>query len=255
MRVLKRHSSESDASGGDDGDTATGTTGTTETTTTTTETSRAGWMPRFLRSRGTTDRAAVAEPTAPPGAETAEPATRPVPARPGWRERFSRTTTVPVTVPKRSIRRTATVPARRVEPAATQPRGNPAAALAVLAGGALAVVGLVALIRAGVDDTWFRPEVEVLGANHTAMLAAVEIGIGAVLLLVGILGSRVLVGMAGIAAALVGTAVAVEPQELSRLAVESWWASVLAAGGVVLALAALYTPRPRVRRDTVIDVR
>jgi hypothetical protein len=250
MRVLKRHSDEGDASAGDggrgDGAAASDggeTTRTTETTETTTGSRRPGLADRFGWSRrATTEQAAVTEP-----AEAAP--------RRSLRERFGRTTTVPVTVPKRSLRRTATLPGRRVEPAADRTRWNPAAVLAVVAGAALAVVGLVAVIRTGLDDTWFRPEVEVLGANHTPLLGAAEIGIGVVLLLIGLLGNRALVGLAGIAAALVGTAVAVEPEELSRVAVESWWAAVLAAAGVVLALAALYAPRPRLRRDTVIDVR
>jgi hypothetical protein len=174
--------------------------------------------------------------------------------RPGFRQRFRRSTTVPVTVPRRSIRRTARIPGRRVEQASGT-TWDLAPILAIGAGAALAVVGIVTVIRTGINDTWFRPTVEVLDANHTPLLGAIEIGAGALLLLLGLAGSRLLVAVAGIAGALLGTAAAVEPEELSReLAIESWWAWTLAAAGVVLTLVALYEPRSRARGDTVIDV-
>lgn len=243
MRVLKRHSDEDTSA---DGNGTTETTDTTEAmeTTETTESRRPRLSERLSRARQTTT--TEGEPTA---EQTGGPA---------WRQRFRRNVTVPMTVPRRAVRRTVTVPARRVEPAVQESsRWSVAPILAVLAGAALAVIGTVALIRAGVNETWFRPRTEVLDANHTPLLGAVEIGVGALLILLGLAGSRILVAMAGIAGALVATAAAVEPEELGReLAIESWWAWVLAGAGVVLTLAALYEPRVRARRrDTVIDVR
>lgn len=178
------------------------------------------------------------------------------PRRP-FRERFRRTTTVPVTVPTRSVRRTVTIPSRRVvDPSTAGPAWDLSSIAAVVLGGALAVVGIVVLIRTGLDETWFSPEVEVLDADHTALLGGIEIGAGALLMLLGLAGSRILVAMAGIASALVATAAAVEPEELAReLAIESWWAWVLAGAGVVLTLLALQEPRTRPRPGTVIDVR
>lgn len=247
MRVLKRRSDEGDVSA--DGE---GTTTETSETTEVSETRRP-----TLRERLTGPRTAAATTTTTTGepAPTVEQPATEAP-RHNWRQRFRRDVTVPVTVPRRAIRRTVTVPARRVEPATREPAWDLASILAVLAGGALAVVGIVAVIRTGLDESWFRPRTEVLRANHTPLLGALEIGAGALLILLGLAGSRILVAMAGIAGALVCTAAAVEPEELTReLALEPWWAWVLAGAGVALTLAALYEPRAHARRgDTVIEV-
>lgn len=236
MRVLRRHSDEDNPSV--DGDHTAETTETRETTETT-ESRRPRLSERFSRTRRTDT-----EPQ-PPVDEQGGPA---------WRQRFRRNVTVPVTVPRRAVRQTVTVPGRRVDPVVEERKWNLASILAVAAGGALAVVGIIALMRTGVNETWFRPRTEVLDANHTPLLGALEIGVGAVLILLGLIGSRVLIAMAGIAGALACTVAAVEPDELSRLAIEPWWATVLAATGVVLTLSAIYKPSPRIRRDAVIDV-
>jgi hypothetical protein len=178
------------------------------------------------------------------------------PAQPGRFQRFRRTATVPLTVPRRAVRRTVTVPGRRVETTTAERAWSPAAILATIAGAGLAVVGIITLIRTGVNETWYRPVTEVLDANHTPFLGAIEVGVGVLLLLLGLSGSRFLVAAAGIAGALLATAAAVEPEELTReLAIERWWAWALAAAGVVLTLAAIYEPRAKGRGDTVIDVR
>lgn len=220
MRVLKRHSDHDEAAVGD-GDVA--------------ETERP------VNRRVVADEPTVEQDT--------------VQSRPGFLDRFRRTETVPVTVPRGAVRRTVTVPGRQLEKVTHRPSWNLASVVAVAAGAALAVVGVVALIRTGINDTWFRPVEQVLDANHTPLLGAIEVGAGVLLVLLGIAGSRFLVAVAGIAGALLATAAAVEPEELSReLAMESWWAWVLAGVGVLLALVALYEPRP-VHHDAVIDVR
>jgi hypothetical protein len=125
--------------------------------------------------------------------------------------------------------------------------------LGIAAGAALAVVGSVAVLRTGIDGTWFRPRVEVLDADHTALLGALEIGAGLLLLLAGLMGSRLAVAILGLAMALGATAMAIEPEELQReLAIERWCAWTLAAAGAVLTLAALQAPRER--RKTLVDV-
>jgi hypothetical protein len=146
-----------------------------------------------------------------------------------------------------------TVPSRSVERTTAWPSVRLGSLVAIAAGAALAVVGSVALLRTGIDGTWFRPRVEVLDADHTALLGALEIGAGLLLLLVGLTGSRVPVAILGLAMALGATAMAIEPEELQReLAIERWWAWTLAVAGVVLTLAALQAPRER--RTTVVDV-
>jgi hypothetical protein len=146
-----------------------------------------------------------------------------------------------------------TVPSRSVERTSAWPSVGLGPLLAISTGAALAVVGSVALVRTGIDATWFRPQVEVLDADHTALLGALEIAAGLLLLLAGLTGSRVPVAILGLAMALGATALAIEPEELQReLAIERWWAWTLAAAGVVLTLAALQAPRER--RKAVVDV-
>jgi hypothetical protein len=168
---------------------------------------------------------------------------------------YRRTVTVPMTVPERSVttRRTMRIPSRRLEQTSAGPVWNPASILAIAAGGALAVVGVVALMRAGINDTWFQPQVEVLDADHTALLGLIEVGAGVLVLLLGLIGSRVLIAMAGIAGSLVATAAAVAPEDVAReLAIESWWAWTLAGVAVLLTLVALQPAKAR--QTTLVDV-
>jgi hypothetical protein len=164
-----------------------------------------------------------------------------------------RTVTVPMTVPERSVKRTAILPSRSIGRSSAGPRLSLGPLLAIAAGAALAVVGSVVLIRTGIDGTWFRPRVEVLDADHTALLGALEVGVGLVLLLAGATGSRALVAILGLSMAIGATAIAIEPAELQReLAIEQWWAWTLAGVGAVLTLAAVQAPLQR--RRAVVDV-
>jgi hypothetical protein len=187
---------------------------------------------------------------------TTEPAPT-SPATPGdgtpARSRWRRTVTVPVTVPQRAVRRTVTVPSRAVDHVAASPGLSLGSLVAIAAGAALAVAGAVAMLRAGADDTWYRPRVEVLDADHTALLGAVELGAGILLLLAGLLRVRVLVAVLGLAMAVSATAAAIDPAELQReLAIERWWAWTLVGVGVVLTLASLQVPRER--HEAVVDL-
>lgn len=175
---------------------------------------------------------------------------RQAPTRNRWGRK---TVTVPVTVPERSVRRTMVVPSRSVGRRPAWSRMSAGSVLAVVVGASLAVVGLIAVLRAGVDGTWFRPLVEVLEADHTALLGVLEIGAGVLLVLVGLTGRRIPVAVLGLAMALGATALAIEPDELQReLAIEPWWAWTLAAAGAVLVLAALHAPREA--SSAVVDV-
>jgi hypothetical protein len=168
----------------------------------------------------------------------------------GWRRRR---VTVPVTVPHRAVRRTAVIPARSFGRSGRWASPSPGPVLAIAAGVALAIVGAVVLMRTGIDETWFEPQVRVLRADHTPLLGLLEIGVGVALIVAGATGSRVVVAILGLTLAIAAAALAVEPAELQReLAIERWWAVVLAAGGAVLVLSALAPPVAR--RRAVVDV-
>ncbi len=146
----------------------------------------------------------------------------------------------------------AIVPSRSVGRAPTWSRMSLGPLLAIVAGAALVAFGCIVLARTGLDGTWYRPRREVLDADHTALLGVLEIGVGVILLLAGVTGSRVLVAILGLAMALGATAIAIEPEELQReLAIERWWAWTLAALGVTLTLSALQAPRRR--RQPAVD--
>jgi hypothetical protein len=147
---------------------------------------------------------------------------------------------------------TAIVPARSVGRASTWSRMSLGPLLAIVAGAAFVAFGCIVLTRTGLDATWYRPREEVLDADHTALLGVLEIGVGVILLLAGVTGSRVLVAILGLAMALGATAMAIDPEELQReLAIERWWAWTLAALGVALTLSALQAPRRR--RQSAVD--
>lgn len=108
--------------------------------------------------------------------------------------------------------------------------------LAVAAGAVLAVIGAVALVRTGVDGTWYQPVEQVLGMDHTPLLGAVEIGVGVLLVLAGLAGARMLAALIAVVAAAAATVVAIEPEIADReLAIEQEWAIALAVAGFVLA--------------------
>ncbi|HET6694322.1 MAG TPA: hypothetical protein VFG97_08450 [Pedococcus sp.] len=202
---------------------------------------------RLLSRQSDKTDAAVAEREVPAADDTRA---RQAPTRNRWGRK---TVTVPVTVPERSVKRTMVVPSRSVGRGPAWSRMSAGSVLAVVVGASLAVVGLIALLRAGIDGTWFRPLVEVLEADHTALLGVLEIGAGVLLVLVGLTGSRIPVAVLGLAMALGATALAIEPDELQReLAIEPWWAWTLAAAGAVLVLAALHAPREA--SSAVVDV-
>jgi hypothetical protein len=119
-------------------------------------------------------------------------------------------------------------------------------AVAAIVGVAYAVVGLIALVRAGVDETWYRPVVQVLDANHTALLGAIEVGGGVLLLLAGASRSRGLAALIGLAMVVAGVVAGTQTGDLARqLAIEDWWAWTVAGAGAVVALTALSSPTHR----------
>lgn len=125
-------------------------------------------------------------------------------------------------------------------------RWNLGSVLVLLAGATLAVVGFAAAARTGLDATWYRPVTEVAGARHTPLLAAVEAGVGVLLVIVGLAGARALAALVCIAVAMAAGVAALEPALVERqLAMERWWALTLATAGAMLAALSM-VPWPHV---------
>jgi hypothetical protein len=121
-------------------------------------------------------------------------------------------------------------------------------AVAVI-GAALALVGIVAAARTGVDSTWFRPVTDVLDARHTALLGAIEAGTGGVLVIAGLSRWRGGAALVGMAMAVAGAFAGIETGEVAReLAIEEWWAWTLTGLGVLVTILALIPRRRRVER-------
>lgn len=126
-----------------------------------------------------------------------------------------------------------------------QSRWNLGSALVLLAGAALAVLGGVALARTGVDETWFRPVRDVVGIHHTPLLAAIEAGVGLLLVVAGLAGAPGLAAFVSISAAMAAGVAAVEPRLVSeQLAAERWWLVAVAVAGAGLAVISM-VPWPR----------
>ena len=126
---------------------------------------------------------------------------------------------------------------------------SPANVLVVLAGAALATLGIVALMRTEINETWYTPVVTVAGINHTPLLGAIEVGVGALLVILGLLGIRALTAFVCLAGAVAAAVAAIDPSRFeTELAIERWWAIALAAGGAALAVL-LMLPRPTVSVD------
>jgi hypothetical protein len=143
----------------------------------------------------------------------------------------------------------------RQEQEVVQYRWSPANVLVVLAGVALAALGVVALIRTEINETWYTPVVAVARINHTPLLAAIEVGVGALLVILGLLGIRMLTAFACLAGAVAAAVAAMDPARFeTELAIERWWAIALAAGGAALAIL-LMLPRPMVTVDRPPRVR
>ena len=143
-----------------------------------------------------------------------------------------------------------TVDERRAYPQeVVQYKWSPANVLVVLAGVALAALGVVALIRTEVNETWYTPVETVARINHTPLLGAIEVGVGALLVILGLLGVRLFTAFVCLVCAVAAAVAAMDPARFeTELAIERWWAIALAAGGAALAVL-LMLPRPMVTVD------
>jgi len=119
-------------------------------------------------------------------------------------------------------------------------------AVVAVVGAGLALVGAIALVRTGVDKSWFRPVVNVLDARHTALLGAAELGAGVLLMLSAPLRSRAPSALLGLGGAILAALAAIQNSDVQReLAIEKNWAWMLAGVGVFVAVVSLVPPRRR----------
>jgi hypothetical protein len=147
------------------------------------------------------------------------------------------------------------VPERAVESEIRTELWSWADAVVSVIGAGLALIGLVVLARAGINRTWYRPVVEVLDADHTAALGAAEVGAGVLLMLAGVARSRAAQALVGLAMAIMGALAAIQIDEVRHeLAIEQWWAWMLAGVGLLVAVVALVPPR-RSRVERVLETR
>jgi hypothetical protein len=112
--------------------------------------------------------------------------------------------------------------------------------LVLLAGAALAVLGMVAAARTGINDTWYRPVERVAGLRHTPLLAAVETGVGVLLVIAALAGRQGLAALVSIAGAIAAGVAAIEAERVAEeLALQRWWAITLTAVGAALAMVSM----------------
>jgi hypothetical protein len=110
----------------------------------------------------------------------------------------------------------------------------------LLAGAALAVLGVVAAARTGINATWYRPVEQVAGLRHTPLLAALETGVGVLLVIAGLAGARGLAALVCTAGAIAAGVAAIEAELVAEeLALPRWWAITLAAAGAGLAVVSM----------------
>jgi hypothetical protein len=132
---------------------------------------------------------------------------------------------------------------------------SPGQILILLAGVATLVVGIVAVVRTGLDDTLSQPVEAVLGWDHTALLGLFEMGAGILLILAGLRpAGRWLAAIVG-AAMIIGGAVILGELDWAteELAAERdfGWAPIIV--GAVAILGALVPTRVRrARRTTTV---
>jgi hypothetical protein len=132
----------------------------------------------------------------------------------------------------------------------------PGQLISFVAGVGLIAVGLVALVRAGIDGALATPTVHVLTYTHTAWLGLAELGLGLLLVLAGTgAWGRPISVLLGAAAVVAGVLIVAEPDQMpDRLGLEKNYGWPLMAMGAVVALAAMALPVWRRRKILDEDV-
>jgi hypothetical protein len=120
-------------------------------------------------------------------------------------------------------------------------------------------VGVVAMIRAGIDGSFETPVVDVLRFSHTAWLGLAEVGLGLLLVLTGTgAWGRPLSVLLGAAMVVAGILVLAEPGQMpDELGLEKDYGWPLIGFGALVALAALVLPVWRSHRidHEAVDLR
>jgi hypothetical protein len=126
----------------------------------------------------------------------------------------------------------------------------PGQIVSMIVGVGFVALGLVALIRAGIDGSLESPVVEVLGFTHTAWLGLAEIGLGVLLILAGTgARGRFLSVLLGAAMVVSGVLIGAETREMpEELALEQDFGWMLALFGALVAVAAMALPVWRSRK-------
>lgn len=130
----------------------------------------------------------------------------------------------------------------------------PGQLVSMLVGGALVIVGTLALLRAGISEPLADPVVQVMGLDHTAWLGLGEVGLGLLLMLVGSgAWGRPLSILLGAAMVVAGVLVVAESGAMpDELALERGFGWLLIPLGALVAVAAMALP---VWRNTHTNVR
>jgi hypothetical protein len=112
--------------------------------------------------------------------------------------------------------------------------------LAIAGGAALAVIGIVALLRGDLNESWDEPVTTVLRIDHTPLLAAIEVAAGALLVLFGLIRWRFMALFGAVALAVAAAVAAIQPGRLAtQYALETWWAWTVAGAAAFIALVML----------------
>ena len=98
----------------------------------------------------------------------------------------------------------------------------PGQLISLIVGIGFVAVGLLAMVRAGIDGSFETPVVEVLGFTHTAWLGLAEVGLGVLLILAGTgAWGRPLSVILGVAMVIAGVLIGAAPEEMpAELGVE-----------------------------------
>jgi hypothetical protein len=128
---------------------------------------------------------------------------------------------------------------------------SPGQILILLAGAAALALGIVAVVRTGLDGSLSQPVEPVLGWNHTALLGLFEIGAGVLMILGGLrAGGRWLGGLVGLAVIAGGILILGQLQwTIDRLGAERDFGWVAIAIGAVAVVGAAI---PRIRRRSTV---